>query len=284
LEIIWKFGDVLRILELKNSEYVPKFPNFVILFRLPYRIDVLSPPFDALDRLVNIGALDIEPATGGLAAILPDEVSPDAVAQTLAGSPVTVSPAVPRDDGSVWLLNCRPVRTRGGELRLTDSQAFGTGQHPSTVLCLEALEEAFVLEIPDAVLDVGTGTGVLALAALLMGVRRAVGVDIDADALKAAGQNARLNGLADRIELELGGPEIVAGTWPVVVANILAAPLIEMAPVLVRRLAPRGRLILSGIASTLESEVRRVYERLGMRYFRSGDRAGWSVLVLGASW
>jgi ribosomal protein L11 methyltransferase len=76
----------------------------------------------------------------------------------------------------------------------------------------------------------------------------------------------------------------VNGAWPLVVANILAAPLIEMAPVLVRRVAGRGHLILSGIPSSVESEVRQTYQRLGMRYIRSETRAGWTALVVQASW
>ena len=75
----------------------------------------------------------------------------------------------------------------------------------------------------------------------------------------------------------LGGPEVVHGNWPVVVANVLAAPLIEMAPVLVQRLGHRGRLILSGIHSSLDAEVRTAYQRFGIRLVHSETRAGWSV-------
>ena len=106
---------------------------------------------------------------------------------------------------------------------------------------------------------------------------------IEAD-LHASGFSARLNNLADRLRLVHGGPDIVDGTWPIVVANVLAAPLIEMAPVLVRRVGRRGRLILSGIPWSLESEVGQTYQRLGMRHIRSERRAGWTVLVLEASW
>lgn len=240
---------------------------------MPYRIDISSQPRDALDQLVQLGALDIEAVEGGIAAILPDAVTPDAVASALGVANVAVSPAVGRDDGSVWRLS-----PRAGSLRMTDSNIFGSGHHPTTVLCLEAIEVA------DSLLDVGTGSGVLALTALMRGVPRAVGLDIDADALKAAAENARLNNLADRLELVLGGPDAVSGSWPVVVANVLAAPLIEMAPVLVRRVGHRGRLILSGIPWSLESEVRHAYMRLGMRHIRSETRAGWTVVVLQATW
>src|SRR5262249_29788863 len=106
----------------------------------------------------------------------------------------------------------------------------------------------------------------------------------DDDALKMAAANARLNNLSDRLQLAHGGPDVVRGVWPLVVANVLAAPLIEMAPVLVQRVANRGRLILSGIPSSLESEVRQTYQRLGMQHIRSETRAGWTVVVAQASW
>jgi ribosomal protein L11 methyltransferase len=264
--------------------------------RVPYRIDIACPPHDALDQLVQLGALDIESVRGGIAAIVPDSVMPEAVARALGVASVAVSPAVGRDSGSVWIVTPRAVRIGSvvvappevaappDALRLTDSAAFGTGHHPTTALCVEALEEAFALAVPDIILDVGTGSGVLALTALMMGVSRAVGVDIDADALNIAADHARLNNLADRLQLVLGGPGVVDGVWPVVVANILAAPLIEMAPVLIRRVGRHGRIILSGIPSSLESEVGQTYRRLGMRHVRSETRAGWTVLVLQTSW
>jgi ribosomal protein L11 methyltransferase len=263
---------------------------------VPYRIDISCPPPDALDQLVQLGALDIEPVDEGLAAIIPDGVTPHIVAGALRVASVAVSPAVGRDDGSVWLLSPRAVRighvvvappgvaAPPGSLRLKDSHAFGTGHHPTTALCVEALEEALIIAVPDSVLDVGTGSGLLALSALMMGVPRAVGLDIDGGALEIAAQNARLNNLSDRLQFVLGGPDAVDGVWPIVVANILAAPLIEIAPVLIRRVGHRGRLILSGIPWSLEPEVRQSYQWLGMRHIRSETRAGWSVLVFQPSW
>jgi ribosomal protein L11 methyltransferase len=263
---------------------------------VPYRIDISDPPGDALDQLVQLEALDVELVGDQLAAIIPDGVTPDAVAHALGVASVKVSPAIARDNESVWLLSPRAVRIGSvliappgiaaafDALRLTDSAAFGTGHHPTTVLCVEALEEAVKLEVPDSVLDVGTGSGILALLALKMGVPRAVGLDIDREALKIAEEHARLNSLSDRLQLVLGGPAAVHGVWPLVVANVLAAPLIEMAPALVRLVASRGRLILSGIVTSLEFEVLQTYQRLGMRHIRSESRAGWVVLVVQASW
>jgi ribosomal protein L11 methyltransferase len=264
---------------------------------VPYRVDVTRAGDAELGRLVELGALDVEHSPGGgIAALMPDGVAPEQVAQALGVADLSVSPAIGRDAGSVWTLRPRPTRigrlrivpahadAEPGVLRLIDSAAFGTGLHPTTVMCLEAIEDALQPTPAATLLDVGTGSGVLALAALLMGVPRALGIDIDAEALRAAAENARLNALDRRLELARGGPDAVVGTWPLVVANLLAAPLVELAPVLVRRVGHHGRLMLSGIPSSVEPDVDRAYRRLGMQRVRAQSRAGWSALVLQASW
>ena len=191
---------------------------------MPYRIDVRDASDPMLDRLVELGALDVEASPGGLAALLPDSVTPEEVASALGVDRVAVSPAVGRDAGSVWILSPRPIRIGSlrivpahlepepGALRLIDAPAFGTGLHPTTALCLEALDEAVQIGIPDSVLDVGTGSGVLALSALVLGVPRAMAIDIVDEAIRAAADNAALNGLAGRLELARGTPDTTAGT------------------------------------------------------------------------
>jgi ribosomal protein L11 methyltransferase len=269
---------------------------FAVPCGMPYRLDICCPPPDALDLLVQWGALDLEPVPDGLAALLPDGVTPDTVTGALGGASVIVSAAVVRDNGSVWLLRPRAVQIGGilivspeaaaspEALRLTDAPAFGTGHHPTTALCVEALAEILTSERVESILDVGTGSGILALVALKLGVPQAVGLEIDAEALPVAAENACLNRLADRLQLVLGGPEAVEGHWPLVVANVLAAPLMDMAPLLVRRVGSRGRLILSGIPWSLASEVRQTYQHLGMQPIGSKTRAGWTALIAQASW
>ena len=152
---------------------------------MPYRIDLRDPGDDSLDRLVELGALDVELLRDGtLAALLPDSVTPDDAANALGVHDLQISAATGRDADSIWILNPRPVRigrlhivpahdeTQPGTLRLIDAPAFGTGLHPTTALCLEALDEALAIVRPQSVLDVGTGSGVLALAALRLGVPR----------------------------------------------------------------------------------------------------------------
>ena len=263
---------------------------------MPYRIDLPDPPDHALDTLVSLGALDVEPAAGGLAALLPDAVSAERVAEALGVSDVRVSAAAGRDDESVWTLTPRPVRIRTlvivpaaepastGALRLVDGAAFGTGLHATTALCLEAIEDLLDVTVPDRILDVGTGSGVLSLAALRRGVRRAVALDIDAEALTVAAENARLNDLGERLWLVRGGPDAVRGAWPLVVANIRAAELMAMAPTLARLVASRGRLVLAGIPTSVAPDVQLVYRRLGMSLVSLAERDGWAALVCQPSW
>jgi len=251
----------------------------------------------ALDWLVEQGALDVERSPdGAVAALMPDSVDPAAVAAACGVQEISVSPAAGRDADSVWVLGPRAIRVGRiriapahldadpGTLRLIDSAAFGTGLHPTTALCLEAIDHALQAAIPDSVLDVGTGSGVLALAALGRGAPRAVGIDIDPAALTAAADNARLNGLRGRLMLARAGPDALSGRWPLVLANVLAAPLVEMAPALARCVGHQARLVLSGIPRAVEPDVHQTYRRLGMRTVDVTSRGGWTALVLQASW
>ena len=251
---------------------------------VPYRVELRDAPPGAADRLIDLGALDVDSSAGAVAAVMPDRVPPAELTAALGTTHLTVSPAVGRDSESVWVLTPRPITVGGRVLTLADAAAFGTGLHPTTALCLDAVRDACEGAPPDRVLDVGTGSGVLALAALMRGVPRALGIDVDDAALHAARANARLNGLDGRLELSRGGPESIAGTWPLVLANVLAAPLIEMAPMLVRRVGRHGRLVLSGIPEGVTEDVNQAYTRLGMQRARVMPRAGWVAIVLQATW
>jgi ribosomal protein L11 methyltransferase len=264
---------------------------------VPYRVDLRGAGDDAFDRLVELGAIDAERSDdGGIAALIPDSVAPEQIANAIGVQDLSVSPAIARDAGSVWLLSPRPISigrlrivpahmpAEPNDMKLVDGSAFGTGLHPTTALCLEALLDVADAAVPDAVLDVGTGSGILALGGLMVGVPRAVGIDVDDEALRVAAENARINRLDDRLELIRGGPDAASGTFPLVLANVLAAPLIEMAPALVRRVGHLGQIVLSGIPSSMAEEVERTYRDLGTRRVRVMSRGGWVALVLQASW
>jgi ribosomal protein L11 methyltransferase len=141
-------------------------------------------------------------------------------------------------------------------VRLDPGLAFGSGTHPTTALCLEwldALAEAGTLQ--DArVLDFGCGSGILALAALKLGAAQAVGVDNDPQALLASHDNAERNGVGERLAVHTP-QDAPADTYPVVVANILATALDALAETLAARVAPGGRIALSGILAGQEDAL-----------------------------
>ncbi|HBK45540.1 MAG TPA: 50S ribosomal protein L11 methyltransferase, partial [Xanthomonadaceae bacterium] len=141
-------------------------------------------------------------------------------------------------------------------VRLDPGLAFGSGTHPTTALCLRWLDTlAAGGELAGRqVLDFGCGSGILALAALKLGAASAVGVDNDPQALVASGDNAARNQVGDRFSVFLPQDEPVR-TYPVVVANILASALDALAQTLAARVAPGGRIALSGILHGQEQEL-----------------------------
>jgi ribosomal protein L11 methyltransferase len=127
-------------------------------------------------------------------------------------------------------------------------QAFGTGGHATTKLLLCAIETlADNGELPQEVLDVGTGSGVLAIAALLLGSKRALGVDIEEESVVAALENAQHNGLEGRLEARLGQASDIEGTYGLVLANIQLAVFEQCALDIARTVAPLGSALLSGL-------------------------------------
>jgi ribosomal protein L11 methyltransferase len=138
-------------------------------------------------------------------------------------------------------------------LRLPASRAFGTGEHESTRLALCALEEE-TLE-GRSVLDVGTGSGVLALAACALGARAAVGLDTDPDAVFVARENLARHSFGSRVRLYAGPLAAVTGAFDIVVANMLAEEILPEARRLLARAAPRGRVLLSGVPREREPAV-----------------------------
>ncbi|MET0654735.1 MAG: 50S ribosomal protein L11 methyltransferase, partial [Pseudoxanthomonas sp.] len=164
--------------------------------------------------------------------------------------------------------------TGAAVVRLDPGLAFGSGTHPTTALCLRWLDQlASDGELQDAsVLDFGCGSGILALAALKLGAARAVGVDNDPQALTATFDNAERNGVVDRLVVYLPQDEPSA-IYPVVVANILASALDALAETLAQRVAPGGRIALSGILHGQEVELLARYATwfASLRATRDGD-------------
>jgi len=165
-------------------------------------------------------------------------------------------------------------------LALDPGMAFGTGLHPTTRLCLaglEALGERGVLD-DGRVLDVGCGSGILAIAAIRLGAAAAIGVDTDPVAVEATRANAERNGIADRIEVRTGSTPTGDGPFEVVVANLIASLLVRLAGDLRAELAPGGILLASGIFSDREGEVRAAFDAAGLHVTERLADGEWVAL------
>lgn len=172
-------------------------------------------------------------------------------------------------------------------LEIDPGMAFGTGTHPTTRLCLEALEQiayaegayAGIAPLLHRLLDVGTGSGILSIGAVKFGAEAVTAIDIDPQAVEVARENVALNGVASQVMVSVTPLAEVAGTFQVVVANILAEELVRLAPELVGRLAPGGFLILSGILVEKEPLVREGFAPFGLTPMATTRLEEWSCLV-----
>jgi ribosomal protein L11 methyltransferase len=208
-------------------------------------------------------------------------------------------------DASLWEMDWRdhfqPVRagaslvvvppwdreSHGGRRRVVihPGMAFGTGQHATTLGCLEALESvtAGAAGAPKRALDVGTGTGVLAIALAKLGVRKVVALDLDPQAITAARGNLRRNGLtAARVALACRGlADAVPATtrYPLVVANLYVDALAELAPAITERVAPGGHLVTSGVLRSQQARVRAAYAAPDWRLRSAKRRGAWVTSI-----
>ena len=150
-------------------------------------------------------------------------------------------------------------------IRLDPGMAFGTGQHPTTQLALELLEIS--IKGSDAVADIGTGSGILAIAAAKMGAKRVDAVDLDATTIPIARSNIQLNKVESVIRLHQGNglDALERQKYPLIVANILTKVILPMIPICPNFLEPAGRLILSGILATEASQIEAQLEANGFR-------------------
>lgn len=162
--------------------------------------------------------------------------------------------------------------------------AFGTGHHGTTLGCLLAFAETLKHRRPGLTLDLGTGSGVLAIAALKSAATRAIGTDIDPDSVKTALQNARDNHVASLFKAYTctGTHQInvrMAAPYDTIFANILARPLVKLAPEIASVAAPGANIILSGLLSHQEPQVRGAFDGRGFILNSRIHRDGWSTLL-----
>ena len=164
------------------------------------------------------------------------------------------------------------------KLLLDPGLAFGTGGHETTSLCLEALDE--LTAGGERVLDIGTGSGILAIAALKLGAASAEGVDIDPVAVRTACENAALNGVADRfVGLEGDLSDKASGRYDIITANIVANAIIALASAVPALLAAGGRFIASGIIDSRADEVAAALTAAGLAPAVRREKRGWVCFV-----
>jgi len=244
---------------------------------------VLTGLYDDLDGVEAM----LAQVAAAWAEVMPEEPCPEIEVELLAD----------RDWEREWMDDFQPLRM--GErlwivpswheppepdavnLHLDPGLAFGTGSHPTTALCLAWLDGLAVADRlhDQPVLDVGCGSGILAIAALKLGAPHASGTDIDPQALQASRDNAERNGIQET-DLRLCYPEqLEASHFPIVVANILAGPLVELADEIAARVAPGGRLALSGILEAQANTVRDAYAAQGLIMDEPTIRQGWVRLT-----
>ncbi|MBV9849609.1 MAG: 50S ribosomal protein L11 methyltransferase [Armatimonadetes bacterium] len=207
-----------------------------------------------------------------------------------AGTELTLRTVQEEDWANAWKAFFKPIRV-GRHLVVTPpwespdldpgdtplvidpGMAFGTGSHPTTQLCLAALEDHVRPGL--SVADIGTGSGILAIAAAKLGASPVVANDIEPPATKIAAENAKTNGVTIQTRVPL--PD---GPFDVVVANILADVIIGLAPDLATRVRPGGILIASGIIDTREDDVRAALESVGFAPQETRRQAEWVALIL----
>ncbi|ADY56720.1 (LSU ribosomal protein L11P)-lysine N-methyltransferase [Syntrophobotulus glycolicus DSM 8271] len=161
-------------------------------------------------------------------------------------------------------------------IRIDPGMAFGTGTHPTTSLCLEAIED--LVKPGMTVFDIGTGSGILAVAAAKLGGKVQAG-DIDALAVRIAKENAELNQVEGKVTVEAGNlGDIFKGRADVVIANIVADVIIELLPQLENLMAEDGVFVASGIIDTRVQDLETEIQKAGMRMIRKREDAGWAAI------
>jgi ribosomal protein L11 methyltransferase len=212
-------------------------------------------------------------------------------------APPTIKALNSEDWSSSWKVHFKPLRVGSRlliiptweeaaplpddlVLRIDPGMAFGTGGHETTRLCLELLEKSINAfgSAPPSLLDLGTGSGILAMAASLLGAGRILALDIDPDAVLVARENLALNGLAEKVECGTTPLESVTEIFDIILANILAEELVRLAPWLASRLNPGGILVLSGILVEKEDLVRQGFGMQALDFVETTVASEWVAI------
>lgn len=164
-------------------------------------------------------------------------------------------------------------------LSIDPGAAFGTGTHATTSLCLELLQD--FVNSDTQMLDIGCGSGILALASVLLGGKGAFGVDIDAQSVKTARENAEINSIGNKVTFEVGDlTEVVSGKYEVICANIVADVIIRLLPDVDNFMCKNGVLIVSGIIDIRKDDVLKAVAENGFSIKAERYKDNWCAFVL----
>ncbi len=258
-------------------------------------VTVQAPPRQALAEIAAL--YDMPPLPDAVAAQLHDLAAQNG----FAVPEFTIAPLVQQD----WLqqvARAMPPRRIGRlvvhgahdkdkvgkvfpRLQIEAATAFGTGEHPSTQMCLQLLQEVLRRRAPRRALDVGCGSGILALALARLAQRRCLAVDFDAESVRLTRENARINGLSRYVRALQGAgykPRAVCRGRPydLVFANIFARPLVALAAELRAHLAPGGHAILAGLLTSQAPMVLAAHQLQRLHLVRHIRQGEWSALLL----
>lgn len=274
-------------------------------FYLEVRVE--APP--EIAELVNLslfelGAQGLVEQPGGVTAFFPDFSEEDltlniraAVRQAGAGAGITVSPNISvrrcaeRDWNAEWKRGWQPLRIGDGimikpswldlpadapplVIEIDPEMAFGSGDHPTTKLVLQLLEKD--VRTGDCVLDVGTGTGILAIAALKLGAKQAVAFDVDPQASQTAKRNGAVNGVAERMTVFTGDIQAVQQeAFDLIVANVNRTQIVRLVDAMSRKVRPQGLCLLSGILASEEEIIRLACGQAGLTVLQVLGEKEW---------
>ncbi|MEZ5923703.1 MAG: 50S ribosomal protein L11 methyltransferase [Hyphomicrobiaceae bacterium] len=282
------------------------------------KITLLTDAEGALTLEARLAALDHEPPlatsrflapTGGwqVEALFEAPIDPARIASMTEGIPLLSPPAIEPVQEQNWVAHVeatlKPVaagpflvhgphdRTAAAghphAIEIEAGGAFGTAHHATTQGCLAAIGQLMSGGPAQRILDLGTGSGILAIAAAKLSADAVIlATDIDPESVRIAAENAAINGVVSGIRClaaeGLAHPELVSpAVFDLILANILAEPLVALAPDLKRALAPGGRIVLSGLLATQQGTVLAAYEREGLRLLETWPIGEWMTMAVG---
>lgn len=266
--------------------------------------EILVPPADAVSLIKTDDALDDDADSWRLEAYFAERPDTDQLMTLLTGlalSPPEFEELADRDwvahaleglgvvrAGRFVLYGSHDAARLPNEpddipILIEANEAFGTGHHPTTAGCLTLLDRIAGIR-PERILDLGAGSAVLAIAAAKLWERGVLASDIDPRSVEIAMENAAANGVSDMVETLLAdgfadARIAAAAPFDFIFANILAGPLVALAPEMAAHMARSGRVLLAGLMSDQEAEVTAAYEAAGYRRLNRLDHATWPVLL-----